>query len=221
MSRKMLCRILCCIAILCLTATSVFAAGAFPGSEETGSIYFNFNYEDVAVGGGSIDLRQVAVWDNGAKALVWAEGYADCGLDLEQLNDSSAAACLFVYAEGKGLPARSVQVGADGTALADELTLGVYLVSQTEPFAGYQAISPALICVPLAVGEEWILNVEAAPKLAPPTPVTTQPTEPTPPPDLPQTGQVNWPIPVLVLLGSAMVILGVCLRREKRHAKDI
>lgn len=37
------------------------------------------------------------------------------------------------------------------------------------------------------------------------------PTEP--PPDLPQTGQLNWPIPVLIFVGLFLVLVGILLRR--------
>lgn len=46
-----------------------------------------------------------------------------------------------------------------------------------------------------------------------------EPTEPTKPADstLPQTGQLNWPIPVLVVLGLAMFSVGWALRCRKKE----
>ena len=57
MLRKTLCRLLCVIAIICLTATSVFAAGYFNGSDRLGSISFHFNNGEISVTGGSVELR--------------------------------------------------------------------------------------------------------------------------------------------------------------------
>lgn len=220
MLRKTLCRLLCCIAILCLAATSVFAAGYFNGSDQPGSIVFDFNTAEHSVSGGSVDLRMVACWDNDAKTLKWCEGYADVGISLENVLGQEDAARLFIWAESKSLPATRLEVGEDGTALAEGLTCGLYLVSQITPFTGYECMLPALISVPLEVDGQWILDVEASPKLVPLVQETTAPpTKPTPPP-LPPTGQVNWPIPLLFVGGSFLILLGLCLRKQQRHETD-
>ena len=220
MLRKTLCRLLCCIAILCLTATSAFAAHWFDGSAQNGSISFDFNTEDIHVTGGSFDLRMVARWNEETKTLEWCEGWEDCGLTLEEdglFIDKNAAARLFVYAEVNGIPAQTIQVGSDGTAKAEDLPLGLYLVSQTEPFDGCMTMLPALISVPISINDEWIFNVEAAPKLEPLVPETTVPSTTVPEVDIPPTGQTNWPIPLLILGGCFLILLGVCVRRGKRH----
>ena len=36
---------------------------------------------------------------------------------------------------------------------------------------------------------------------------------------LPQTGQLNWPVPVLALAGLALVAVGVWLTRRKAHGE--
>lgn len=220
MLRKTLCRLLCCIAILCLAATSVFAAGWFNGADRNGSISFDFNTENIKVTGGSVDLRMVAWWNDETKALEWCEGWEDCGLTLDEdglFSDSNAAARLFVYAEVNGIPAQTIQVGEDGTAKAEDLPLGLYLVSQTEPFDGCMTMLPALISVPMEMDGEWIFDVEAAPKLEPLVPETTIPSTTIPEIDIPPTGQTNWPIPLLILGGCFLILLGVCVRRGKRH----
>ena len=107
--------------------------------------------------------------------------------------------------------------------MADQLDYGFYLVSQIEPFEGYTVIRPALISVPMEINHTWIFDVEAMPKLEPLVPETSETTETTvpsttePTTDIPRTGQVNWPVPILLLAGSVLMILGLCLRKEKRH----
>ena len=59
----------------------------------------------------------------------------------------------------------------------------------------------------------------------PPTPVEPTPTTPAPPttpanpagPTLPQTGQLNWPVPVLAALGLALFAAGWALRFGRRQ----
>ena len=229
MLRKMLCCLLCCIAILGLTATSVFASGEygyFNGSQEPAYIRFDFSGGEIPVTGGKLQLRQVARWDDAQKKLVWCEGYENAGLPIEKPFGGDSAAWLFVFAEKGEFPAREVEIGSDGKARVEGLEYGLYLVSQREPFEGYNAIQPALISVPLEINKTWIFDVEASPKLEPLIPETSETTEPTettvpsttePTTDIPKTGQVNWPVPILLLAGSVLIILGLCLRREKRH----
>ena len=217
MLRKSLCRILCVIVILCLTVPAVFASGKFDGSDRLGSISFDFNTKELHVKGGSVELRMVAFWDNDSKSLQWCEDYVAAGLSIEQLFDEKDAALLSAYAADRQLPALSVKIQSDGTGRADNLALGVYLVSQKQAFDSCEPLLPALISVPLEINEEWVFDVEAAPKLAPLVPETTAPsTEPTPP-DLPPTGQINWPIPLLIVGGIFLILLGLCLRKGRRH----
>lgn len=50
-----------------------------------------------------------------------------------------------------------------------------------------------------------------------PVPTEPKPTKPKPDPDkLPQTGQLNWPVPVLATLGLLLLIAGIFLRSKKQ-----
>ena len=219
MLRKTLCRLLCCIAILCLTAASLTASGA--EAEIRGSLSFDFSAADPAVTDGALELRQVAVWDESMTALTWCGDFGGAGLDAKDLVELDDAWVLYAYAQELGIPAETVSIEA-GLGLAADLERGVYLVSQSVPFEGYRCVSPALIFVPYRPTSysELIYDVEAVPKLEPlEDEPPTEPTPPPPPPDLPPTGQINWPIPVLTLGGVALVILGFLLRREKRHER--
>lgn len=219
MLRKMLCCLLCCIAILCLTATSVFANNDLDGSDEIGMIHFDFSDGETPITGGSIQLRQIAVWHRDSWTYSWCEGYEDCGvpLKLKSITPDNAKR-LFIYAERNQLPARTIEIGPDGAADVRDLEYGLYLVSQVEPFEGYLPMSPAFIHVPIQVDRELIYHVDAKPKIEPLIPETTVPSTTEPDiPDIPDTGQINWPIPVLLLAGSVLMILGLCLRKEKSH----
>ena len=49
-----------------------------------------------------------------------------------------------------------------------------------------------------------------------PEPTSTTPPAPTDP-RLPYTGQLNWPVPVLTVLGLGLLALGLARRRKSRH----
>ncbi len=224
MLRKMLCRLLCCIAILCLTATSVFAYGYFNGSDRLGSISFDFSSVGASARGGVVELRMVAEWDDEAKALRWCEGYEAVGFEANEITGDKAAEMLLRYAQVRQIPAVKLELDAEGKARVEELPLGVYLVSQTQAFPGYELMLPSLVSVPVEIDGSWVFDVEATPKLEPLVPETTQPaTQPsTEPhiPGLPQTGQVNWPVPMLFMGGCFLILLGLCLRKDRRDETD-
>ena len=105
----------------------------------------------------------------------------------------------------------------DGRIIFLKLETGLYLLEQKETLEGYQNAESFLVSIPLSepTGMGWLYDVEAMPKLegklAPSSP------EPTTGPDLIQTGQVKWPIPILSFLGSLLIIFGVVfLKRKKR-----
>ena len=65
-----------------------------------------------------------------------------------------------------------------------------------------------------------------APTTAPSTPPSTAPTtspsqapttKPYNPPTIPQTGQLNWPVPVLSITGVLLVLVGLLLMRKNKH----
>ena len=61
---------------------------------------------------------------------------------------------------------------------------------------------------------ETTVAVTTAPVTTPTAP-TTKPG--TPNPTIPQTGQLNWPIPVLGITGAALILIGLLMFRKKRH----
>ncbi len=101
---------------------------------------------------------------------------------------------------------------------------GLYVVTQrrSQQSAGFDAIQPFLISLPRWENEGYVYDLNATPKVplvpgetlpCPPT-KPTEPTTPPPtdPPGLPQTGQLNWPVPVLAVLGMTLFVLGWALR---------
>lgn len=115
--------------------------------------------------------------------------------------------------DDSGAAIATKEVSEDGTVVFTDLPDGRYLVVQETPAEGFAAFES--FTVEVQGGE-----VAAAPKMQPGT--EEAPPEPETPPqsdtDLPYTGQVTWPIPVLAAAGFALILLGVCLcMRGKRH----
>ena len=94
----------------------------------------------------------------------------------------------------------------------DSLAPGLYVISQPKAADGYEPVAPFLVTVPFK-GEDGKLqyDVDARPKVEKArksTPTPTPPVTKTPPPKLPQTGQLWWPVPLLVIAGLLFILAG-------------
>lgn len=107
-------------------------------------------------------------------------------------------------------------VNRDGIIKFTNLYPGLYLIYQTEDYVtsdGDMVIAPFLVSIPY----DGNYDVDAKSKPAPDIiPEETEPTAP-PPPKLPQTGQLEWPIPILLCAGMAFFGLGwwLCFNSRK------
>lgn len=112
---------------------------------------------------------------------------------------------------------------ADGRAVFTDLPTGLYLIIQEEPAEGFTPLGSFLVGVPYLEDGEYQYDVTATIKSEverEPEPTAPLPTEPGP--SLPQTGQLNWPIPLLAVSGSVLFIAGWILcfgNKRERHEK--
>lgn len=118
----------------------------------------------------------------------------------------------------------------EGSAKFEGLMPGLYLICQEQAAEGFSKLSPFLVSVPYLQNGEYIYDVTARnkPELEPdpqPTeanpsePDLAEPVEPTEP-MLPQTGQLNWPIPVLTVAGLSLFVVGWILCFGRKRARN-
>lgn len=110
-----------------------------------------------------------------------------------------------------------------------DLELGLYLVVQTQAAEGYEPVDPFLISLPMQEEGVYVYEVNATPKMSELVEAAEETAEettaqtaqtPTSGATLPQTGQLNWPIPVLVALGLGLFSLGWVLRYGKKTGHE-
>lgn len=201
------------VVLACALALPAFAHDV-PDQSRTGTIHFTMTCDGKPVGGGVLTLYHVGniAEHDGNYGFALAPEYAGSNLSLENLNDPELAQTLAGYTTGKEIQAaKTLQIGPDGTATAENLALGLYLVVQYEPAAGYDAIAPFLVSVPVfdEGAGKYVYEVDATPKMAlSKTGLGLL---------LPQTGQLNWPVPVLTVLGLALFMAGWYLRFGKQR----
>ena len=200
-----------------------WAANEMPDVNQTGSISITLQDHGNPVPGGSLKLYPVAgVKVYNGFSFEFTQAFASCGYSLENLESGTLAQNLADFALENELPGQSLPVSEDGTAKAANLPLGLYLVVQNTTAEDYAAINPFLVTIPMHSGEKLVYDVDASPKVTLNTtdiPEDNPPLNPNPPhgPNLPQTGQLWWPVPVLAISGMLFVALGWKKRNyEKR-----
>lgn len=111
------------------------------------------------------------------------------------------------------------QTVKDGRAVFCNLSTGLYLIVQNEAADGFCELGAFLVGVPYMEDGEYQYHVTAASKCEmerEPTPVDPPP-EATYDPELPLTGQLNWPIPLMTVVGLAFFIVGWMLCFGKKR----
>ena len=212
-------------AVLLLSAVSAAAAHEVPDLTKSGTITFQVSWEGEPVEGGVFQMFRVGdiVENNGDYSFGLVPELADSSVELKDISDPELAAQLAALAQEAGLEPLIAPVEA-GEAYFPDVMPGLYVVVQTEACDGFAKMNPFLISMPRFENGTYVTDVVAKPKV----PLETEPTEPTDPtiptepgPGIPQTGQLNWPVPLMAASGMALFALGwfLCFGR-KREADE-
>ncbi|MCD7863214.1 MAG: peptidase [Lachnospiraceae bacterium] len=193
--------------------------------------------EGNTVSGGEITLYEVAslYLDDGNMAYSLTDPFLNCTVALD-VTDTSLAAALAQYVKNNSISGTAAAVGANGTVTFSGLKLGLYLLVQTTASDSYLTINPFVVTLPMESDGVWSYAVDVSPKVG--TVTRTEPEEPTEPDEptepeepgeptpetpstttLPQTGQLNWPVPVLAACGLILFAFGWILRCTDRKGK--
>lgn len=217
--------VICLILAMSMTAY----AAETPDMTRTGSVSVSMTCDGKAVPGGTLTLYQVGAIneDDGNYSFVLTGDFEKSGILPDDISSAALASSLAAYASSGNLNGKTADIGNDGKATVDSLRPGLYLVIQTKAADGYEAIEPFLVSVPMNEEGTYVYDVDATPKLSmlrkgtPSVPAVT-PSVPTAAPPktsattLPQTGQLNWPIPVLTAIGLCLFLTGWELRFGKK-----
>lgn len=214
------------LAFILLYAVS-FTASAHeaPDLNQHGSIAIIMQQDETVVPGGTLTLYRVGEIkeDDGNYSFSLTGDFIDSGRSLEDIESLDLAKALAEYARGQKLTGFTQKIDEKGRVSFDNLELGLYLLVQNEAANGYNEISPFLVSIPMNEDGVYLYKVDASPKVElekkPDTTTSTQNTTGTTSTNtkLPQTGQLNWPIPVLVVSGLVLFSVGWVLRSSKKR----
>lgn len=200
---------------LLLSSVSITAyAHEVPDTTKKGFITVTMTYENKAVPGGTLTLYRVGAVaeDDGNYSFALTGAFTGSGFSLEDIQSAQLAKDLAAYVGDHKLPGTTKEIESTGKVSFSDLELGLYLLVQTEAASGYSKAEPFLVSVPLNEDGAYRYHVDASPKVE--LKKESMPTTPPTPssPTLPQTGQLNWPIPVLAVLGLLLFSAGWMLR---------
>ena len=163
MSRKI---IIFCLTILLISTCSytVFAEEYNPNLTGSISVTLTDKKQSEAIVGAELSLYYVATVimdENGNLIYDYTNDFKqlDCAID-----DAELATKLDVYVSQHSIPSTKITTNVDGTALCNELPLGLYFIKQTGTVEGFAPCTPFLVTVPNEKDGEYLYDVNASPK---------------------------------------------------------
>lgn len=214
-------RIFSILTALLLLSSLPAAALAHPVPEEGRlcSITVTVRYDEKPVSGGTLTLFRVGEISerDGNYSFLPTGGFTEWGTSFADIQSPELAADLAAYAGSQNLSGTARLIGTSGSVMFSALEQGLYLLVQNTPAYGYSKLSPFLVSLPYLDEDEYIYDVTASAKSElerEPEPTEPPTTPTTPGGNLPQTGQLWWPVPVLLLCGLLCIAVGLFRRRR-------
>ena len=196
-------------------------------AEETGSLtlqcHINGEEGKHYFAGDTYAIIPVAdlVLDEGNAEYVMREGYEEYSCDWSELSSSELKDIASEMKETADFTtALQAMTDSKGELCFDTLEPALYLVDRVETAVENEAYSvdPMLISVPAFAENEWEYEVVTTPKFSK-VPLPDEPEESEKPDgELPATGQLKWPVPLMAIGGATFIGIGLFL--SKKQKKD-
>lgn len=161
--------------------------------------------------GGKVGLYAVATIcsENNNYFFEYTQAFKDCPLSLDNISNDLEADRFYAYATDAGIECELREL-IDGTAIYENLPVGLYLVVHAQAENGFTTALPFFVTIPASDGEHWDYSVDAAPK------VEVKHSELDHPQDIPQTGQLKWPIPIMAVSGVMIFVIGLVIFKRSK-----
>lgn len=216
--KKMITVLLALSVLLSLPLTAY--AHDVPQERDDCSIEVIVRYDGENVDGGTLTAIRVGYVDEEDGNYFFSQEFTN--IKIEDVTSSGAPkAQKEFYENNKGNYDfyTQTQTVKDGKATFTGLSTGLYLIVQNKAADGFSKMGAFLVSVPYMENGEYQYHVTASIKSElerEPEPTNPPPTEPEDS-KLPQTGQLNWPIPLMVIAGLAFFVVGWVLCFGKKR----
>jgi len=223
------------LAVLCTTPAAVYARET-PDESRDGAITVEMAYDGKAVKGGTLTAYRVGrIQKSGDDyRFVKTPAMKEFSGEYDDISAPKLAEDVAAFVKENKIGIYAEEKNQDGKVVFSGLELGLYLIVQTKASDGYEPVKPFLVSIPMEEDGNYVYEINAKekfqlhqkPKPSKPSKPSgpSQPSEPStpaappnPPKLLPQTGQLNWPVPVLAALGLSLFSFGWILRFGKRR----
>ena len=152
-------------ALLILTCAITVSAEEFdPGKTGSISVTLTEQYEKTPITGAELSVYYIATVDihtDGKLSYIYTEAFAKTGIAID---DPDLAGKLDGYLSAKEVPATKLHTDAKGTAVCENLPLGLYFIRQTGTVEGFAPCIPFLVTVPMENANGYVYAVNASPK---------------------------------------------------------
>lgn len=194
--------------LLCLlSCLFILSAGVFAAEGGAGSLTLCYSHEGV-----EFRIYQVAE-SSGTGGCIYTESYKGCQIKLPQDGDftgswQEAAKALTAYTTDHNISADRSGTTADGSVTFSGLEAGLYLVIGAPTVSENTTYTPTLFLVYV----DGAVTAYVKADISSPDPGPDGP-------DIPQTGQLWWPVLVLTICGAGLIAVWL-LRRKSGECED-
>ncbi len=225
--------------LLCTFLVPIYAH-EIPDENRRGKITVKMSYDGKTITDGTLTAYRVGEIqeNNGNYSFVKTPPMENFSGNYNNISEPKLANEVYDFVKEHNIQAYSEVDNKDGKIAFTNLDLGLYLIVQTKASNGYELMNPFLVSVPMNEDGNYVYEINAEEKFqlhqdpttttSPESPDSSNPSDPSvssvpsiqtdqSDPTLPQAGQLNWPIPVLVILGLVLITIGwlLCSRKEK------
>ena len=175
-------------------------------------------YDGENVDGGTLTAIKVGYVDEDDGNYFFSQEFTDTKIE-DVASSNAAKAQLEFYENNRDNYDFYIQTQpvVDGKATFTGLSTGLYLMIQEQAAPDFSKLDAFLVSIPYQENGEYRYHVIAAVKSEIEQEPETEPsTEPTIP-DIPQTGQLNWPVPIMAASGLACFVIGWLLYFDKKR----
>ena len=216
------------VVLFIFSLTNITALAAeLPDLSTKGTIIITMKKDGKPVIGGEFEIYHIAnvSESDGTLQYSFTNDFKNCTLSFDDIKSDKYSSDLQRYINSNKI--NGIKKGVNNNAVAEftGLDAGIYFIVQNEAAKGYNKANPFAVSLPSYENGEYNFTVNANPKFDfSGTENTTQPTTVKPPKptdaNLPKTGQLNLPVPILLTSGICMLVLGIVLRVSGRKEEN-
>jgi hypothetical protein len=153
------------MALLILSCSGTALAQEFdPGRTGSISVTLTEQYKNEPIIGAELSVYRVATVQlniNGNLSYVYTDAFENSGIEID---DPALASKLDAFVQERPISSIQITTDANGTAVCEDLALGLYFVRQSGAVDGFAPCTPFVVTLPGVNADGYMYDVNASPK---------------------------------------------------------